>query len=77
VDNSFVIVWMLLVSLVGRVGFRRYGDALDDDIPERKLDEMEAGFDDATALRQLKGKSDEPPSSDGTKPEQKTSESSH
>ena len=72
IDNSFVVVWMVLISLVGRVGFRRYGDALDDDIPERKIDEMEAASGDVTALKKL----NESPSSDGTKTDQKPSESS-
>ncbi|KAK2155505.1 hypothetical protein LSH36_238g03102 [Paralvinella palmiformis] len=37
-DNSFVVVWMVLVSMCGRVAFRRYGDAIDEEELDRKLD---------------------------------------
>lgn len=48
-DHSFVVVWMILVSLCGRVAFRRYGDAMEEEI-SRKLDVSETQNVTETAL---------------------------
>ena len=48
-DDSFVVVWMILVSLCGRVAFRRYGDAVEEDTG-RKLDVNESQNVTETAL---------------------------